>query len=254
MKPRNGNTVRSAAGSSAIAASLVAVMCAAGSCVSPQKAAEQARQDFTTKTGLKETAVTEGGLQYYGKTHRGYQVLFTAKAGNVWGRLAARVAIGEAGRELGPVGQFLSGSYEHIGTVVGGPLDRLLSKAIGQPISFFIILKHAKPSAPRLDIISGYSTIKPSDPQPSKHRLGFRAGEICSADDALVGRILANKKLTETLAGFRSQYIRLDTDAVTFMFAGSENEWSSTIREHGTYDKLINTIMDTLADVADLLK
>jgi len=224
------------------------------SCVSPREAARKAQQDFTEKTGLKETTLTEGGLQYYGKTHRGYEVLFTAKAGNVWGRLGARVAMGEIGRELGPVGRFLTGSYEHVGTVVGSPLDRLLSSAMGQPLSFFIILKHGKTGVPRLDVISGYSTLKPSDPQPPKHRLGFRAGEICSADDPLVGRILANKKLTETLAGFRSQYIRLDADAATFMFAGSETEWSSTIREHGTYDQLINTIMDTLADIADLVK
>jgi hypothetical protein len=50
---------------------------------------------FEQKTGLKpvEIAGTQGA--YMGKTHRGYNVVFTGKAGNVWGRYAARLTMAE---------------------------------------------------------------------------------------------------------------------------------------------------------------
>ena len=49
-----------------------------------------------------------------GKTHRGYNVVFTAKAGNVWGRYAARLTMGEIGREVGGFAAYLTGQRGRI--------------------------------------------------------------------------------------------------------------------------------------------
>jgi len=46
---------------------------------------------FEQKTGLRPVEIPDTQGAYMGKTHRGYSVVFTAKAGNVWGRYAARL-------------------------------------------------------------------------------------------------------------------------------------------------------------------
>ncbi len=221
--------------------------CAAGA------AGRNAVEDFKAKTGLEPTVVGDNREQYLRKVHRGYEVLFRAQAGEVWGRYGARLAMGEAGRELGGVAAFLTGQGEHIRNVVGSPLDRALSQAIGQPLSFFVVARHGKPAAARLDVLSDFSTIKPADPLPRAARIGFNAGDLYTVDPALAGRVTANRPLVERLGRFRSEYIRADERAVSFMFAGSENDWSAMIREHGGYDRLINSIMDAVTELADAL-
>ena len=54
-------------------------------------------KEFDQKTGLKPVEIPETQGFYMGKMHRGYNVVFTAKAGNVWGRYAARLTVGEIG-------------------------------------------------------------------------------------------------------------------------------------------------------------
>src|SRR5258707_12888025 len=54
---------------------------------------------FEQKTGLKPVEIPGTQGAYMGKTHRGYNVVFTAKAGNLWGRYAARLTMGEIGPE-----------------------------------------------------------------------------------------------------------------------------------------------------------
>src|SRR6185503_9608800 len=65
--------------------------------------------EFDRKTGLKPVEIPETRGFYMGKTHRGYDVVFTAKAGNVWGRYAARLTLGEIGKEVGGFAAYLTG-------------------------------------------------------------------------------------------------------------------------------------------------
>jgi hypothetical protein len=51
-----------------------------------------------------------------------------------------------------------------------------------------------------------------------------------------------------------TQYIRLDGEAVTFFFAGSETDYGGMMRDHGGYDRLLDDVMDDLADIADTIK
>src|SRR5688572_924341 len=119
---------------------------------------------FDQKTGLKPVEIPETQGAYMGKTHRGYNVVFTAKAGNVWGRYAARLTMSEIGREVGGFAAHITGQRGRIGeSVVGSPLDRLLSQYLGQPITLAIVLAHNKPNAPRLDVLSDRATIGPVD-------------------------------------------------------------------------------------------
>src|SRR5688572_21117094 len=119
---------------------------------------------FEQKTGLKPVEIPETQGAYMGKTHRGYNVVFTAKAGNVWGRYAARLTMSEIGREVGGFAAHITGQRGRIGeSVVGSPLDRLLSQYLGQPITLAIVLAHNKPNAPRLDVLSDRATIGPVD-------------------------------------------------------------------------------------------
>jgi hypothetical protein len=214
---------------------------------------EQQLADLRARTGFEAAAdipADEG--MWLRKTHKGYPVLFRPQMGNVWGRYAARLAMGEIGRELGRVGQFLTGSYRSgVGGVAGSPLDRALSSVIGQPLTFYFVLKHGKPNAPRLDVVSDFSTVKPFDPEPIQGKIGFNAGSLYSSDSAFAQSILGDSALVEQLSNLRSQYIRVDEQAVTFIFAGSERDWSAEITERGGYPEYINDIVDILAKIAD---
>ena len=53
------------------------------------------------------------------------------------------------------------------------------------------------------------------------------------------------------MKNLRTQYIRLDAEAVTLFFAGSETDYSGMIRDHGDYFRMLNDWMDDLADIAD---
>ncbi len=70
---------------------------------------EKILAEFESKTGLKPVQIPDTGGAYLGKTYRSYTVLYTAKAGDVWGRYAARLTIGEIGREVGGLLGFLTG-------------------------------------------------------------------------------------------------------------------------------------------------
>ena len=118
-------------------------------------------------------------------------------------------------------------------------------------MSVTFVMKHGKSAAPRLDILSGFSNIQPEDPQPKRTRIGFKAGYIYSADETFAARVAGDKKLVGRLANLRCQYIRLDNEAVTFVWAGQENDYSGMIMDHGGYEKMLNAIMDDLADIAD---
>ena len=217
-----------------------------------QNATQNAMLKIEQDTGLKPVAVPNTKKQYLGKQHRGYQVLFYGEAGSVWGRYAARLAMGEIGREVGGIMSFLTGSYESgVGGVAGSPLDRLLAKAIGQPLSVFMILKHGNPNMQRLDVLSSYANIKPEDMLKKQAKVGFCAGNIYSDDDVFAGKISGNADLMKRMKKMRCQYIRADKDAVSFIWSGQENDYSAMICEFGDYVKMLNGIMDTLADIAD---
>lgn len=218
-------------------------------------AAQKVMEQIQRETGLAPIEIpgTEGA--YLGKTHRGYEVIYTAKAGNVWGRFAARLTMGEIGREVGGLLGFLTGQRESLGgQVVGSPLDRALSRIIGQPLAVTIILKHDKPDAPRLDIVSKYSVLADEVDLPEQARINFKAGAIYSADAAFASRLSGNKALMTRLKKLRCQYIRVDPDAVTFLWSGSETDYSGMISDHGGYTKMLNALMDDLADIADAVR
>lgn len=220
------------------------------SCTKVPSAGEQL-SNLEARTGLHEIKFLDTKGLFLGKTHKGYELMARFEMGEVWGRYTARVIMGESGRELGGVWSFLTGSYANIGSVVGSPLDRMLSRAIGQPVSMFFVLKHNKPNASRLDVLSSFSTVTPQDPLPKFANVGFSAGSIYTADKKFADSILADSALMESLRLFRSQYIRVDQHAVSFTLAGSENEYSGTINNAGGYEKMINSVMDTLALIAD---
>jgi hypothetical protein len=224
--------------------------------VSPDSAAQSAQErvmaQIAERTGLKPVTLRGAEGSYLGKTHRGYEVLYTAKAGDVWGRYVARLTMGEIARETGGVLGWLGGQYPHLGgNVAGSPLDRLLSEQIGQPLSVTVVLKHGKPHAPRLDVLSDHSKIGPGERMPQRARIGFNAGHLYADDAEFAARVAANEALMKRLSKLRSQYIRLDGDAVTLFWAGSERDYGGMINDHGDYFRMLNDILDDLADIAD---
>jgi hypothetical protein len=219
-----------------------------------QSGYDKALAEIEQKTGLKKVEVPDAQGAYLGKTHRGYPVLYTAKAGSVWGRYAARLTMAEVGRETGGVLGYLTGHRAALGdNVVGSPLDRLLSKAIGQPLSVTILLKHGRPRAPRLDVLSGYAVVGPEEQLPKQSSVGAKAGSIFSADVDFARRLGANAALLKRLKNLRCEYIRVDDDAVTLLWAGSETDYSGMIMDHKGYHNMLNDMMDDLADIADAI-
>jgi hypothetical protein len=210
--------------------------------------------EFDHKTGLKPVEIPDTQGFYMGKTHRGYNVVFTAKAGNVWGRYAARLTMGEIGKEVGGFAAYLTGQRGRIGeSVVGSPLDRLLSQYLGQPITLAIVLTHKKPNAPRLDVLSDRAKVGPEDKLQRREKIGGNAGYIYADDGEIAMRVQSNAALMKRLKDLRNEYIRLDQGAVTFFFAGTEVEYGGLIRDHGDYYKMLNDLMDDLADIADAI-
>jgi hypothetical protein len=209
---------------------------------------------FEQKTGLKPVEIPDTQGTYLGKTHRGYRVVFTAKAGNVWGRYAARLTAGEIGREVGGFAAHVTGQHgSNREGIVGSPIDRLMSRYLGEPVMLAVFLAHEKPHAPRLDVLSDRSKIKPDDMLQRREKIGGNAGYIYAEDDGMSSRIAGNKALMERLKNLRLEYIRLDKDTVAFFFAGTEVEYSGLIRDHGDYFKMLNDLMDDLADIADAI-
>ncbi|MBL8518935.1 MAG: hypothetical protein JNM76_18390 [Betaproteobacteria bacterium] len=226
----------------------------AGAQSAQERAMAQVLIQIEQKTGLKSVEIPEADGAWLGKTHRGYQVLYTAKAGNVWGRYAARLTMGEIGREVGGVLGWLTGQKRHLGgTVVGSPLDQLLAAQIGQPLSVTVVLRHGKPNAPRLDVLSGYAKVKPDVMLAERGKVGHNAGSIHADDAAFAAKVAANETLMKRMKNLRTQYIRVDGETVTFFFSGSETDYSGMIRDHGDYFKMLNDVMDNLADLADAI-
>jgi hypothetical protein len=213
--------------------------------------AEQLEQ-FARETGLAPVEVPGTGGEYLGKTHRGYRVLFTAKAGDVWGRYAARLAMGEIGHEVGGMLAYLTGSQEWGSGAAGSPLDRLLAQAIGQPLSVSMVLEHGRAGG-RLDVYPGYAVLKPETELPEVTKLGGGPGSLRSADTALAERIMQDGALVSRLRKLRGAYLRVDDRTVGLYWSGQEKDYSAMIRGHGGYWKMINAWLDDLADVADAL-
>lgn len=198
--------------------------------VHAQTSTDRVMAQIAEKTGLKVLDLPDSQGAYLGKTHRGYEVVYTAKAGDVWGRYVARL----------------------MGNVpTGSAMDHLLSQQIGYPISVTVVLRHGKKHAPRLDVLSGYSKLVPLDRGPERARIGHNAGHLFAQNAEFAAKIAGNEALMKRLSKLRSQYIRLDADAVTLFWAGSERDYSGMIMDHGDYFKMLNDFMDDLADIAD---
>ena len=209
---------------------------------------------FEQKTGLKPVEIPGTQGAYMGKMHRGYDVVFTAKAGNVWGRYAARLTMGEIGKEVGGFAAYVTGQQGRIGeSVVDSPLDRVLSQYLGQPITLAIVLTHKKPNAPRLDVLSEHAKVIPDDKLQRRDKIGSNAGYLYADDVDFGRRVESNAALMKRLKNVRDEYIRSDQQVVSFFFAGSELEYSGLIRDHGDYFKMLNDLMDNLADIADAI-
>ena len=232
------------------AAVLAVVLLLAGCAGYQKKVQEEARADIARETGLEKVDVPGTGGEYLGKEHRGYQVLYTGKAGDVWGRYAARLTMGEIGREVGGIMAFLTSSYEYGGNVAGSPLDRILADMIGQPISITMILVHGKPDAPRLDIVSDYANVLPEEKLPKFERLGIGPGTIYTRDQTFGRRIVENTALIDRLDDLWGAYIRVDGETVSLFWAGQEVDFSRMINDHGGYYEMINSLLDDLADIA----
>lgn len=242
----------------AVAAALALALLAAGDPAAASAAGaprqdrvEQQLRDFETHTGFVLTEIPDTEGTYLAKTHRGYPVLFSAQMGDVWGRYFARIAMGEVGREVGGVLAFLTRSYEYGSGPAGSILDRLLARAIGQPLGIMVYLSHGKPGAPRLDIVSGSSTVKPDEELPRWERIGFGPGSLYSPSAAFARAVLDDEQLTDRLKKMRGQYIAVDDELVSFVWSGQERDFSEMIRDNGDYWTMINSIVDSLADIAD---
>ena len=133
----------------------------------------------------------------------------------------------------------------------GSILDRLLARAISQPLGIMVYLSHDRPGAPRLDIVSGSSTVKPEQDLPKWERIGFGPGTLYSPDAQFARAVLEDKGLTDRLKKLRGQYIGVDGELVSFIWSGQETDFSAMIREHDDYYDMINSIMDVLADLAE---
>src|SRR5256712_13458699 len=104
-----------------------------------QKALEQIQKD----TGLAPVQIPNTEGAYLGKTHRGYEVIYTAKAGNVWGRYAARLTAGGIRRETGGLLGVRTGHHQAPGDrAVGSPRGRPFSGGPRQPPSVPVLLRH----------------------------------------------------------------------------------------------------------------
>lgn len=99
-----------------------------------------------SNTGLESVGDDGNGTPILGKTHRGHPVVVRFRMGDVWGRYVARLGASELSKELhGFWGQLARAPGN---TVVGSPLDRLLSDAIGYPIEIVAALDLGKVKAP----------------------------------------------------------------------------------------------------------
>jgi hypothetical protein len=120
-------------------------------------------------------------------------------------------------------------------------------------VTLAIILTHNKPNAPRLDVLSDHAKVTPEDKLQRRDKIGSNAGYLYTDDADFGRRVEGNAALMKRLKNTRDEYIRLDQHVACFFFAGSELEYSGLIRDHGDYFKMLNDLMDNLADIADAI-
>ena len=172
----------------------------------------------------------------------------------MWGRYVARLTAAEIGKEAGGFWARVTGHRESItDTVVGSPVDKLLTRYFGHPIMLVITLIHHKEAAPFLIVKSDKVPFDPGAEITRRDKIGGNAGYIYSEDAAFAAKLTGNAVLMKRLKNLRDQAIVVDNDAVTFLFAGTELDYSSLIRNHGDYYKMLNDLMDDLADIAEAI-
>ena len=96
-------------------------------------------------------------------------------------------------------------------------------------------------------------SVVPAEKMQVRDKVGFNAGAIYADDAAFAARIAQNAALMKRMKNLRSQYIRVDADAVTLLWSGSERDYGGMINDHGDYYRMINDLMDDLADIADAI-
>ena len=102
-------------------------------------------------------------------------------------------------------------------------------------------------------MLSDRAKVGPEDRLQRREKIGGNAGSIYADDAEIAMRVQNNAALMKRLKDLRNEYIRLDQGAVTFFFAGTEVEYGGLIRDHGDYYKMLNDLMDDLADIADAI-
>lgn len=213
----------------------------------------EAIAQVTERTGYELVEPDDAEEAYMAREIRGYPVILMGTADDYWQRWAVRVAAGEVGRELGGVWAHLTGSTEYGTGVTGSVFDQLLSAIMGQPITLTMLLHHNRPDTPRVDIISNNFPHRPEDLTEKRTRIGWNAGHLHTGDPAVAEAIAEDEAIFERLRRLRTQYLRVDSETVSFYFAGSENEYGQLISNHGDYFEMINELTELLADVADRL-
>ena len=94
----------------------------------------------------------------------------------------------------------MTGQRGRIGeSVVGSPLDRLLSQYLGQPLTLAMVLTHKKPGAPRVDVLSDHSRVGPEDKLQRRDKIGGNAGYVYADDADFTQRVKGNAALMKRL-------------------------------------------------------
>ncbi|MBI3924856.1 MAG: hypothetical protein HY319_04890 [Armatimonadetes bacterium] len=206
-------------------------------------------EDFKHKTGLAEQPSPAAEAACLGKIHRGYPVRFQVSCGDVWGRYMARLALSQAGENLGGVGELM---FREPGQgIVGSPADRWLSAMIGQPLTLVIVVDPGGRTVPPLEVLSPRAVAQPLEPLPKVESLGGFVGDLRCADAAYARRVLDHPTLPDRLRKLRYPYLRIDSSTAGFYWAGDEMDYSGMINEHGGYPEMVLAIMDDLVDLVE---
>ena len=185
-----------------------------------ENAADRAVAEIAAKTGLKPVYEGANPTPYLGKTHRGYPILYTAAVGAMWD----------------PRWQ-----------------GALATQQIDEPMSLTMVLRHGKAHASRLDIVADGGKVGPAGMLPKHAKVSATAGSIYSADDAFADRIAANAQLMKRMKNLTGEYVRVDAETVTLFWAGSMPHYTRLINYHGDYTRMLDDMMDDLADIADAI-
>jgi hypothetical protein len=102
-------------------------------------------------------------------------------------------------------------------------------------------------------IVWGWPSSSPALLATKIEYIGIGAGTLLACDEQFGRRLLADPRILDILRNFRNSYIRTDNQAVSFLFAGTENDYSGMIRDFGSYDAFLVGIMDSLSYIADAM-